>query len=339
MNSMRKAGRQDWIRVSCLPAFLIGCGIFAGLAAHGELPPKLKAVPVCPAVAETARTNHIPLSDFAPPSPATNALRAGDAATVLGHLVLKKSEAQWLLRVEAAPGPTNPPAQKPAPYVVKMFGTNLEFESRPVPANLRMLGPFTAAGTKRFKPQDNRDQFSLNESFLSLGLDRAAAITWRRIQATNGTAGSSPAPAKPNFTPEEQRAIAGAAPALMSYLDIVQHTEGLEDILFKLVELPSLWSIIKHRGVQAGIYFGESAAPADPADWGLPASTPVYYFPGMLRLNGQPALKITLIVTAPRPPLLVCGGVVGLLAEKIGDDETYLTLRVISAQHHAGPEP
>ena len=57
-----------------------------------------------------------------------------------------------------------------------------------------------------------------------------------------------------------------------------------------------------------------------------------YYFPWLVRLNGEPALNITLIASSPRPPLLICGGVVGLLAEKIGDEETYMTLRVVSAQ-------
>jgi hypothetical protein len=49
-------------------------------------------------------------------------------------------------------------------------------------------------------------------------------------------------------------------------------------------------------------------------------------------LNKQPALHFTLFVTAPQSPLLVCGGVVGLLAEKPGDPASYLTLQVLSAR-------
>jgi len=51
-----------------------------------------------------------------------------------------------------------------------------------------------------------------------------------------------------------------------------------------------------------------------------------------LELNNDDAFNITLVVTAPRSPLLVCGGVVGLLAEKAGDKDTYLTLRIVSAR-------
>ena len=52
----------------------------------------------------------------------------------------------------------------------------------------------------------------------------------------------------------------------------------------------------------------------------------------LLELNKQPALRVTFVVTSPKPPLLGCGGIVGMLAEKPGEKETYLTLRVISAR-------
>jgi hypothetical protein len=97
--------------------------------------------------------------------------------------------------------------------------------------------------------------------------------------------------------------------------------------------MPSLWSMIKHRGVHINFTFGNGIAPsvADPTDWDLPASAPAYYFPWMVLLNGQPALKLTMVTTSPRPPLLICGGVVGVLLEKIGNDETYMTMRLLSA--------
>ena len=108
---------------------------------------------------------------------------------------------------------------------------------------------------------------------------------------------------------------------------------GLEDLLRKLIELPSLWSIIKHRGVQMNITFGDVLpSPANPVDWNLEPFTSIYHFPWLLRLNGEPALNITLVTTSPSSPLLICGVVVGVLAEKIGDDETYMTFRLINAR-------
>jgi hypothetical protein len=74
---------------------------------------------------------------------------------------------------------------------------------------------------------------------------------------------------------------------------------------------------------------------ANGADWSLPPAQPVYHLPMVLELNNQPALNITLVVTAPQPPLLTCGGIIGMLAERPGDKENYLTLRIISARRAA----
>jgi hypothetical protein len=61
--------------------------------------------------------------------------------------------------------------------------------------------------------------------------------------------------------------------------------------------------------------------------------TPCYTFPLALRVNRQPALTTTLVVAPARPPLLECVGIVGLLAEKPTDKNTYLLLRIISTPH------
>ena len=80
--------------------------------------------------------------------------------------------------------------------------------------------------------------------------------------------------------------------------------------------------------------FGDGVlpSPANAADWNLETSAAAYYFPWSLRLNDEPALKITLVTASPRQPLRICGGVVGVLAEKIDDEGTYMTLRLISAK-------
>jgi hypothetical protein len=223
--------------------------------------------------------------------------------------------------------------------VVHLFDTPVSFESKPVPAKLRMVGPFAVEGTTKLKSEDKTARFWLNESFLGVGLDRAAEVISRRFHGTNSDndfASSTNSYANIKLTVAEKRAISGAVPALMSYFEIVEHTEGLEDLLFKLVKMPSLWSMVRHGGIDANLHIGKEASPANPADWGLPAATPVYYFPCLFTLNGQPAVKITLVVTVPHPPLLICGGVIALLAEKPGDNNTYMTLTVISARR--GPE-
>jgi hypothetical protein len=216
----------------------------------------------------------------------------------------------------------------------------MKFESRLVPVKLRLLGPFAVAGFDQPpKPKETVAQFSLNEGFLGLGLDQAAALLYRWSQSTNfDGAVTSKALLAMNPTPDEQRAMCATFPALLSYFSIAQNKEGLQDLLTKLVKPPSLWSVIRHRGVEANFSFGNHVlpSPAVATDWGLPAGTSAYQFPWLLRLNGQPALKITLVVTRPQPPLLICGGVVGVLAERMGDEETYMVMRILSAQRGTG---
>ncbi len=321
-----------------LPAsLLLGFALVAlGADASGGVAQKLKAIPACPALVAAANLRHIPLEEIGVIS-GTNGLQPGDSATVLVTFVQAKKQTQWLLYLEATPPDPSKPAAKPSKFVVSSsFGSPMEFVSRPTPVKLRMFGPFVAAGSsKQPKSEEKEARFLLNEDFLGLGLDQTAALMYRWSQTTNfDQAVTSKTLVAMKPTPAEQRALCATFPALMSYFNIVQSTEGLEDLLRKLIESPSLWSLIRHGGVHVDLSFGNglAASPADPADWNVPVSAPVYYFPWLLRLNDKPALTITLVTTRPRPPLLICGGVVGLLAEKIGDEHTYMTLRVVSAK-------
>jgi hypothetical protein len=91
---------------------------------------------------------------------------------------------------------------------------------------------------------------------------------------------------------------------------------------------------VRNHGVKASFDIDHNAvAVLTTAGWGLPADPPVYALPATLTINNHPALKLTLLVTAPRPPLLVCGGIVGFLAENPAEAETYLTLRIVSAHY------
>lgn len=335
MLSCKKYSGKAFV-VQALPQIVLLVFALTGRGAEvaGNVSAKLKLIPACPALITNANLNHIPTEGM-DAWPGTNALHPGDSATVLVTFVEKKKQTQWLLYLEAAT--PDPATNKSSTFVVSSaFGPPMKFKSTPFPVKLRMFGPFAAAGsTRQPKSKETDAKFSVNEDFLGLGLDEAAALLHRWGEATN-FAGSvtSKALLAMNPTPAEQRAICGTFPALISYFEIFQHTEGLEELLRKLIELPSLWSTIKHRGVRMDLTFdgGVQPSPAIPAEWNLEQSAAAFFSPWLVRLNGDPALKITLVVTRPRSPLLICGGVVGLLAEKIGDEETYMTLRIISAK-------
>jgi hypothetical protein len=304
-------------------------GIVADCPAEdlAPLPPKLKPIPVCSALATAAVANHIPLNGI-DASTTNRVLHAGDSMTILGTVFAKKKESQWLLYVESqAPADTK---SNPPPFVINLFGSPIKFESKPVPANLRMLGPFAVSDTTT-EIKEQTAKFDLNESFLALGLEQAAEVLHHE-NVMNNTAPKARNILKAKPTLEEQRALAGLVPALSSYFEIVQNTQGLESLLYKVVKLPSVWSIVRRFGVTAEFNVRPDATPANSLDWDVPRGTPVYYLHAQLLLNKQEALKATLVVTTPDPPRLICGGVLAILAEKPGDDETYMTLRLLSAR-------
>lgn len=320
----------------------------------GGLLAKLHGVPPCAELLAVARAQHIPVEQIDPLSEA-GTLKAGDSITAFVVLDDKgKRRLQWLLYLKVS-GQTAPGTNNSSRMVMhSSTGSRLEFVSTPAQVTLRTLGPFDASPRKRaLKHHDKTAQFTLDEGFLALGLDRAA-VALMRLRQTN-VKGSFAFSSQPfsqaaitktrkltdpvRLTTDEERALAGAAPALMSYFDIVQRTEGLSDILFELIDLPSMWSLLTKGGVNTNFRFAnENLGPGDGSAWNL--GLPVYNLPLVLELNKHRALDITFLATAARPPLLPCAGVVALLAEKPGKKDTYLALRILSARHgasdHAG---
>ena len=332
VNMMMRPGKWSVF----LPGVVSSVFLFILASQGAEKADKLKPIPACPALVTEANLKHIPIDGFDVRSK-TNRLDAGDSASVLVTFFQKKKQMQWLLYLEAAALDPAKATNKPMTFTVRSaFGPPIKFKSKPYPVKLRMFGPYDVAGpAKQPKAKETAARFSVNEDFLALGLDQAAALLYRWSKVTNFNKGvSSKALLAMSPTLEEQRALSATFPALISYFEIVQHTEGLEDLLRKLIELPSLWSIIKHRGIEMSLGFNDKVlpSPADPGSWNLEAPASAYHFPWLMRLNGEPALNITLVTTSPRSPLLICGGVVGVLAEKIGDHETYMTMRILSAK-------
>ena len=329
---------------------LTATGLWAAEPAS-ELLAKLAPVPPCQSLAVAAQANKIALEGI---DSATdpNVLNPGDSFAALVTLCEKGARrTQWLLYLQAEGPATNEPSGKaPAPMVLySSCGNKFEFASSPVLVRLRTLGPFAEPDAKRKMPKakDLSARFALDQGFLSLGLDRGAAAILRMKQTgTKGNVWFGPKPfgdaevskarnlaAAVRLTAEEERALGASVPALLSYFNVVQETQGLEDILLRVVDLPSFWSILWQRGVTANLRFEtERLCPADSGLWRVPSRPPAFYFPLGLDLNRHHALDVTMVVTSPRPPLLACGGVIAFLAEKPGDKETYLTLRIISAR-------
>jgi hypothetical protein len=324
---------------------------------------RLEPTPPFPAACAAANTRGIPVSGIDPPATGAT-LAPGDSVTTLVTLHEKGRHAtQWLLYFQVT---NNVPvaAAKPQPPPMVMYtstGGHFEFSRSPARLRVRTLGPFPEPNAKRRSSpafDDDSAAISVNQAFLGIGLDQGAAAVIRWVNAGRQTGGTnfmdlfrySPKPfgssrtnhdrllaAQWRVTPGEERSVAGWMPALTSYFGTVQQTPNLQGIMLKVLDLPSLWSIVRNRGLK--VYFRIDHDQADrfsPANWGLPSDSPVYSLPTVLTINNHRALTVTLIVTAPRPPLLACGGIIGLLAENPADKENYLTLRLISAHCQSG---
>ena len=324
---------------------------------------KLEPIAPFPACQAAAKANDIPLTNIDGLSP-TETFTPGDSETTLITLHEKdRPSTQWLIYFEAVARTNAPPAKPPAPMIVyTSIGGKFEFVRAPATIRIRTLGPFLEPVSGHHRPRsqptmvDESVQVNVNQTLLGLGLDQATAAMHRldtfRKQNKNIPKfyfGTSPDPFgsaevararaaadQMHLTPAEERALAGGFPALFSYFDSVEETPELDSIMLKVVSLPSVWSMVKNLGLSPSLNIGsprDRVGPVSLPAWGFPSRSALYTLPLQINANEHHALTLTMIVTDPHPPFLVCGGIVGFLAENPSDPENYLTLRVINAHY------
>ena len=313
---------------------------------------KLEPAPLFADLCAAAKANAIPV-DGIMPATSTNQLVPGDSLTALITLHQKNGHrTEWLVYFQVAAMTNNPKAQTNKPEVLyNSTGDRYEFSNSPVMFGIRSIGPYTDYDSFWGKPvaKDNDASASVNGAFLGPGLERGAAVI-KRLYAAHGTnfnfwiSDQRPSPKEIeknkklatalNITPEEKLALASWPPALISYFTAVGETPDLDGIMWKVVNLPSMWSMVRHVGVtaQIGMDFDKVGPLTLPAGWKLPGGSNVFTLPIFVELNQQPALNAALFVTAPRPAFLACGGIVGFVAWNPVGEENYVTLRVISTR-------
>lgn len=354
-----KFRRQFLAGIIILAAAFFTIPVFGG-DTNSSVASKFKPVPPCPALIAAAQSAHIPLDGIDQPTN-SDALNPGDSVTALATQYEKGGgRSQWLIYLEvAAMSPGEVPVKPPEPLTLyTSFGNKWTFVSSPAVATVRVLGPFVEADGKH-KPlpvQDKTARFNMDKGFLGLGLEQGAAGMYRlhrlaKDDKIKGFFSYGSHPFKPeqinedhklatafDITPAEERAWAGCGFSLMSYFEIVMQAPELNQILFKTLDRPSFWSLLWQGGVKVIKCDFQAAgiAPVDAGYLGLTNIAPAYWLPFGLDINKHPALELTLLVTAPRPPLLACGGIAGFLAENPRDKDNYVTLRVISASRNSG---
>lgn len=317
---------------------------------------RLEPVPPFPELRTAAKAASIPLNDFTATTNTAD-LSPGDSATALITLHQKGNRlTQWLVYFQVVPD-TNVSKPKKPLVLYTTTGNKFEFPRSASAFHIREIGPYvdTASFWGDPAPEDKSASASVTKDFLGLGLDKGAAAVCRWTAAGKETGATnfsfsfygSPPPTNReatarkeaailHVTREEERAVVSSFPTLTSYFGAVSQTPNLESIMWKIVSLPSAWSIVRHVGVHGSIdlRFEDVHPVSPPAAWNIQSHSPVYVLPLSIKLNGYNALKVSLLVTSSRPPLLTCGGIVGFLAEDPANSKNYIILRIISA--HSG---
>ena len=335
--ALRTAGHA----ILCL---LFSVGLLHAEEAEDTHPP---AAPL-PGVIALAAAQHIPLHGIDAPL-ATPTLAPGDRITALFTLTDAGQVKQWLAEVTIVPLAEKERGAKPR-YSVIYSGDGNEFhlDSPPVAYALRMFGPVLREPAPTGDWPVKQARFTLDEDFLSFGFDRMCDLALRlrergeeiRLGFTTGPfppdqiAWGKAWAARTGFTRDDEMTCAKQSFATVEFLMLADRTPGFREILTAAVKKPSLWTAI--RRMNFGLFFRydwKRLTRADGAGYGV--EDPVYTLPFALTVFGTHVANGAWVVTAARPPLLACAGVIGLIVEPPDRPGRRLEMRVIAAQNAA----
>ncbi|MFT3829210.1 MAG: hypothetical protein QM691_05820 [Opitutaceae bacterium] len=342
-----------------LPALLLALLPLAAAQEAARTKPEFRFTAVAPVVRDAALAAGLPLDGFDHVD-APAELREGDKVVALIDHIDEQRHRQWLVLL--APRVLTDEEKKiPPPKDVRMhtsLGRTFDYSGQNAMIAIRCLGPYDIDARKPArKARDKWSGTMVNDSFLRLGFDDACRM-WLRIDALaheiaarenrplefNLSVNSKPFKADtlargpktdPALSPTEteERAFGGTFLALMSFFDIATRTPGLDDVLASVVDVSWL-SLLGHlaRPPAVNIEWQQPVRTLSPADWALPADTPLYAQPFLLQLNGRPALRCQLAVRSPQLPFLASAGIVGVAAQRPDGTGPRLSIRVIAAR-------
>lgn len=323
----------------------------------GQPPPDFRQVSPLAGVQAAALEGKIALEGLALPTDRMTLL-AGDQVTILATLTENKVMQQWLISLVAVQPTSKEMKVENKARFYSETGHELRFGSANAALEVTVIGPFKDTDESKNVSSKHR-RLTVNADYLSLGLERVPAFILRMkaFKAANptlsggGSMGASNRPpsaidaeaAKKNaaiygIEEADERAVAGSALALLEFFNISANTPGLQDVLLSVIDVP-WWSFIKSGGKLKGINFQglDFSRALDPLAWQLPAPTNVYASPVLIHINGQPTLLCQFAVTAPKSPLTVSAGIVGLAAGRPDGKGPVLTMQVIASRAAASP--
>jgi hypothetical protein len=354
-NFLRSGGFCWGIKLSSQIIFL---GLFAALAgsrARAVDPNPLVPIAPFPDTVAFAASHGLPLGGIAPGD--GGPARKGDEVTLLVTRYRGAVAEQWVARLRAD-DLTDKERSEKRPDAITYSGTGrvLHYGFTPAALQVAFAGPFRAAaasGRTGAAVAEKDKRLVTNAQFMNFGLDEFCRVQLKEMRLRSEGVLQGPGmyyssyPPSPavlanskrieallHLTAEEDRITGGCWYPLSSFVDMVTSVTEFERVVFRVLDLPSVWSILKHGGVFSGWNFGNYAKEAGPyGSTGLP----LYRFALQLNMNGQPALKAAALVVAPRPPFEVCAGLTGIYLERPSDPTQRMFIQVVAARRATLP--
>ena len=138
---------------------------------------------------------------------------------------------------------------------------------------------------------------------------------------------------------EEARPYVGAIASVIGVFQVLRGNRLLEPILWKVVQKPSILSVVRNLGVDVSIQPDFERAEVEPRVFpGTPTGETVYRFPIQFVVNDSVALRSTLSVAAPDPPLLASGGLVAVDGVHPREPDRRISIRLLASKR-GEPDP
>lgn len=120
--------------------------------------------------------------------------------------------------------------------------------------------------------------------------------------------------------------------ALANMLAVIRKSKVLFDVLWTVIDKPSVFSVIFNLGVSVSVLEdftkAQRLAPVTIDD----QEFEVYELPVELQLNGLPALRSKVLLTEPKSPLNLSAGILGIDAFQPSDPAVRVSIRVLAAR-------
>ncbi len=347
---MRMRAPHVWLIFLCW-ATCAGVSLAAEPKTTRPPPGPLVVVPPLPALVDFAATRRIPLAGVAV-APQTAKGQRGDGVVMLVSLFDGGELQQWLACIGTADLTEKEQRLKPLKENVAYSGTGRvwHYPATRAALDVVLIGPFSDRPNHENPPKETLHRVMTCDEHLAFGLDEyaRAEMAYRQAKKAAGMekvsiansefplsddalAAGRRVAAAIGYTPEKDYVRCGGRHPLASFVDSARRVRAFDAIIKQVIDEPSPWSVMKNRGISTQWDYYRFQQVAEPEMGGLPDT---YQFSLRVQMNNNVMARALFAVTAPRPPLQSCGGIIGVYAEKPGDPSKRLYVRLLATRRN-----